>query len=789
MKRRGISVLSFFLFSFLIPALAFAADNNGTIDLSVGSGDMSIRFLSNIFGVVDGVLHGSGSQIFGAMFGVFNAAVLSLGTAILGYTLFVSTLRTAHEGEALGRNWSSMWIPFKSAAGFALMLPKASGYSMIQIFTMWIVVQGVGAADLVWNAALDYLNSGGAIVQPQTPPMTGSIDMAAKILKAETCMFMVEQALTNEQKKNSEATGTPLAPIPSFSTTITTPNIDNQKDFEKAAGKRTIYFPGELKNANGTPFMEGNFNHICGSVSWSSTEDPGLKRLADARGLAVTQVISDLVPSAQQIAKDYGPFPDAKQNSLGTMSQSLLKDAGNDYEGIVGPAVNLLQGFRSNDLYKFIQDAQTQGWIMAGRFYYELVRLNNSYSAAETSYPEVNFIYPAGDSPGLPTAMKNADTSLKIFFGKESSTPPSPFVRYIDKQKEGSRATDIVRKTEDAIKQATNEVGGGVGSAILALFTGGLTTVIQAYIELGTNQGNAGDVVLISPVSSAAKLGGGLLTFVSSVWIGGAVGIFGITALASICPAANPVGTAVQALLSWFMPLLTALLLLMLTVGAMLAFYVPLIPYILFLFGGIGWLIGVIESIAAAPLVALGIAYPEEHEILGKAQPAIMLLANIFIRPSLMVIGFIAGISLSYVGVWLLNAGFGKASIVPILSTAQPGTLFFLPMAILSIYTALIVQIINQSFGLIHVIPDEVLRWVGGGGRQFGEAAGEQGVKQAFTGDMGTMGKGFAEDATRPQDQKKPKETTGGRPTGGDGGGGGLHVGGGGGGPGGLGHQ
>src|SRR5262245_33857744 len=45
--------------------------------------DVSVQFLSDVFGVVDGVLHGTGTQIFGEMFGVFNSAVLTVAGAIL----------------------------------------------------------------------------------------------------------------------------------------------------------------------------------------------------------------------------------------------------------------------------------------------------------------------------------------------------------------------------------------------------------------------------------------------------------------------------------------------------------------------------------------------------------------------------------------------------------------------------------------------------------------------------------------------------------------------------------
>ena len=84
-------LLSFVVLSFF-PLFVFAAD--GSLSFAPPPGDYSVIFLGNLFGVVDGVLHGTGSQIMGTMFGVFNAAVLALGGIIIMYTLMVSTMNT-----------------------------------------------------------------------------------------------------------------------------------------------------------------------------------------------------------------------------------------------------------------------------------------------------------------------------------------------------------------------------------------------------------------------------------------------------------------------------------------------------------------------------------------------------------------------------------------------------------------------------------------------------------------------------------------------------------------------
>ena len=68
----------------VIPGLVLA---DSSLSFAPPASDYSVVFLANLFGVVDGVLSGTGSQIMGSMFGVFNAAVLALGGIIIMYTL------------------------------------------------------------------------------------------------------------------------------------------------------------------------------------------------------------------------------------------------------------------------------------------------------------------------------------------------------------------------------------------------------------------------------------------------------------------------------------------------------------------------------------------------------------------------------------------------------------------------------------------------------------------------------------------------------------------------------
>lgn len=122
-----------------------------------------------------------------------------------------------------------------------------------------------------------------------------------------------------------------------------------------------------------------------------------------------------------------------------------------------------------------------------------------------------------------------------------------------------------------------------------------------------------------------------------------------------------------------------------------------------------------------------------------------MLLLNVFLRPAMMIIGYIAGITLSFVGVKLINAGFQelldfvqkgnfgnsfleayvpesmRAKIdAPIMKrdVLNQGYIGFAAMMsiffMLLLYTTMYITVVQESFNLITSLPDKILRWIGG---------------------------------------------------------------------------
>ncbi|RMX05144.1 type IVB secretion system protein DotA [Legionella jordanis] len=927
--------IALILLGLLVPTLVLAADNGTTLNFSPPPSDYSVIFLGNIFGIVDGVLHGTGSQIMGTMFGVFNAAVLAIGGIIIMYTLMVSTMNTAHEGQMLGQKWSSIWVPMRSVLGLTLMIPKASGYCVMQIFVMWIVVQGVGAADKVWQAALSYLNRGGAIIQTQMSPtkslLAGSNNEVATgaeiILSGQVCMLGLQTALNNQrqsylnlqQNNAGPCAGSPSGPmkdfcenpVPDFLSSVNVVAYENDH-------KKDSAFTVPMPNLSDKPYSA--LNGICGSLHWnkftgadnlsnvSLTKDE-LKTTQMSRAIGIQQMYIDLssvaqimvnndpllnnnlapisgsdgsqkyfssnavqqfgvplTPNSQQICdgnnantsecSNWGSDPNSTNNSSPLFNGTEVQGAIADYNGILLPALNLLEqdqkGQSAKDARAFIQDANNYGWILAGSYFFNLAQLNSTSmlnpdktdsgtGLGESIFPTIlpavtsgfasnntcspgqsapNYLcqwmqgdpapinavvglidgsnvgqervnFPASkDIAGLNTggqdvsAAKGAASSTVYGFlhnsmmvqlpGQPGQNPPQFAMKFninIDLSKFQLPSQDfpcgelkimffhmclgslmgevfynlIIRNIFNFFLNAIAQIINAVIMTFLSVPLLGIAATFRAGVAMIQQPS-------VNPVIALANMGVNYINFANELWIV----LLTVAVTTSLIPL---FGLFIFALIAMAFPLLFAWMSVMLSIGFITAYYVPFLPYMIFTFGAIAWLMVVIEAMVAAPIVALGITHPEGHDAFGKGEQAIMILFNVFLRPAMMIIGYIAAIALTYVSVWIINAGFSNAMAFIQGSYTSGGDWSFnsnwnaqnAPNLVdqagqmnmtqgytgwagiygfffsLLTYTTMYLIVVQKSFTLITVLPDKVLRWIGGQAESTGQEVAQWG--------------------------------------------------------------
>lgn len=812
--HRTLSLLAITALAGLFPTLASAA-----FTLTPSPNDLSFQYLSDMFGVVSGVLHGSGTQIFGHLFDKFNSAVLALGGIVVSYTFMLSTINTAAEGEIMGKNMSSIWVPIRSAGGIALLLPKGTGYCAIQVFMMWVVVQGIGAADRIWETTLDYLAQGGVIIQQsaagfkaQSRTNLGGGAQANAMLS--TGQLFIDTVCLQSLQNNLPTTGNASkldlfalvnaqlsyyqAQVSNGGATTPTVKVSLPWGTNPATQALASSFPG---TSSITPA-----SNACGSMDITLPQGSANIPLALARLVAAQQMILDLQGAAMEVQTSYaatsalGTFPSLgfdncgpavipqmgtgsavaspapcsgsqSQWETGTLPPDLFQNVLSDYIGIVyaasqteGQSDGTGAGVASIS-QTVVAQAKQDGWLMAGRYYIDLANANNNANAFSNAWGTT---FPITVNPPNWTG------------GIMSTTQPAPKAqRAVNQYINGAMNYYVSDGNVGTMNQKVNQgIAAGVAGivSIAAIAAPFLIPILTGIIDIFLGMGDllTAQQTNLNPITAIAVMGGGLMNVSVGFFIMGAIAAFALGVGLGAVPCVDLSGAAVS-LIAWVAPLMTGLVGIMFTTGAMMAYYIPMIPFLLFTFGTIGWLVTVIEAMVAAPLVALGITHPEGHQAFGKGEHALLLIANVFLKPSLMLFGYIGGISMSYVGLWILNRGFMAAFYETIGNMLTQGTvigsifaLIGIPLASVCFYTIAAMIIVQKAFSLIHAVPERVLKWIGGSIEGNMEAQMEQetkaGMQKAYQaqGQMmqtGAQGTSKAAEEARGDKKKDAQET------------------------------
>lgn len=665
----------------------------------LATNDQSISYLSYIFGAVGSALPagGGGPTFFPAMFKVFNSVMLTVGAFVVAYTTIIGTMATAHDGEFLGKKMNSLWVPLRTVMGIVGLVPMGSGYCAIQVVMMWFIVQGIAAADSLWLTVVNVAE--GNVVES----VEGVLQANASVGTNLTMPLIMSKIYLNSVCQKAYATYHAYNPLLYGNVS----GEANPQWISSNDGWNGYVFSGTTDTVR----SDGTTNYYCGALQLTqATGDDQQNQMAyNAQVAAFQQIVPTLSDVAQQtVTTLLGYCPQGGQNldacttdswpDATTLKNQLLNSLGGI--NFITSAVNQYSAYMDNVLqssYSSISsssDLVAKGWIFAGGYYNDISSkvgsaTNNQQQASSGTLKAVA-PYDCSKS-NWPTTPSNFSGSLISSFYTSANQVVGLLA---DNNVSGSTAT-------------SSQCGGGSGTPS----TDQTSTVDQASQITNAGFSTSATVSNSDPITIAAGVGAGLLLvaqIVFAIYI--AVGI-AVAAVSGIMTSVQPGGVIANFIYNFLSPFTLFVLGLMVTYGAIFAVYLPIIPLILFTAAAIGWLIAVIETMVAAPIVALGILYPEaQHDVLGKAEPALMLLANIFLRPSLMIFGFVGGILMVRVVVTFINSVYWSAFSAASWVSGPLG--WFL---MIGAYIALFVSVVNKAFSLIHILPDRVLRWIGGG--------------------------------------------------------------------------
>lgn len=686
--------------------------------------DKSFEYLRILLGdIVNVITGGTGpaapDHILGAMSNVLNSGMLIFTGLISGYVFLTGVLNSAHEGTALGKAYNTMWIPMRMVLALSLVLPFAGGYSAMQVGVIWMGGKGIGLANSTWNASLDFLNANGSLYPP---PINSNFDkLGDAYLQSRVCMHGLNAAdrytnITDNPIVKKFGGDTPIAPVSGEDAQLQKTGrlligqvFGNSNDVASVVIDRTAAILTGY--STGVPRFYGP--KYCGRImlefpalgSDTDLEDPIKKFRAD-----IHKASANLDVSMDGIAKDI--IAHAIDSTLPIPDKSAFQTNVLAYKTAHKAALkSAMAAIAQARLDKFVGGnpkiassglgAREAGWLSAGAWYWDIQRIN-----AETQ--ELTKVKPEITNPN-PEINDNED--YDIF--------SNGLTRYI----ESRNFVNSFGENTTALKSSAYDEGDKDNDGVLYLIKAAIGSAMYAPDPI-TGLQNAGHVI-ISVIEGALVIA--MVPATAAAAADEAVASWG----SALAMAPRAVTYALRMVTEHAVQFIVGVSFLLIPLALLLAFYLPATPLILWILGVAGWFILLIEAVIAAPIWAASHAMPEGEGWVGqRAMAGYMVLLSLFLRPTLMLFGFFASMVLMIV--------MGKTTLllfIPFITSLNSGyvtgavTLF----ASLGILVMLLVQLSHRCYGLIHEVPDKVLRYIGGGAENLGESSGEQSNKGSFT--------------------------------------------------------
>lgn len=611
---------------------------------------------------------------FGAVSGVFLAGVLAFGGVLAGYTMLVGTMNTAHDGEMLGKRWSTMWIPVRTTLGVAMILPIKNGFCAIQIIVVWLATQGIGLADQTWDAFVDNpLMGSTSYTAPATAP--GLRDTYAHMVASAACIRAVAK---EESKLSQESSGI--------------------SSWLKAKDPKFNIYPIDKEGVIGYNFGSKDnliYKNYCGSAILERKDDstkswvPGGDAPKSATILIDVDAVRTTIFSAQsaefvklfQNAKALGYKMADDPNITSTEVKTEMDNAVKAYTDQINAKAT--EAYNSI-INKNVQDAMKEdGFASAGAWFLKIVKAQDLINYEINNIPQIGAMVAGMTFNDTAYAGMNAMGGL----------PPASMTS-------GSEYTEIAKTTYTKVFNVTSDAQSKFGVGIdnqeiketsSELFNKFLDKFVNDEAMFSTQLQNPTE----HPIVIAINIGNSILTVLS---VSFAV-LFGL----SIAAPSSAMG-----LLG---PFATTLLISFAVPAMYLCVYLPLLPFIIWSGTIIGWLILVVEALFAAPLWAVAHLAPDGDGVVGKQGQGYMIILSLVLRPVLMVLGFVVSISLMVPAGQFINhffafavAGAGSNAFTQILITIGSTI----------VYCIIIHNIMKKMLGLIHSLPDSILQWIGG---------------------------------------------------------------------------
>lgn len=610
-------------------------------------------FMNNF---VDKYLNPYQIGVFSGIMALFLSFLLMLGGILAAYVLIAGTMVTAHDGEMLGKKWSSMWLPIRTALGTAFLLPLPTGFSAIHAVVYFFIKMGVALATSMIPLAIACLT-----IFFDYSSLSSNLEvrkLAKDTLLGATCIKIYNEEAARELAQNRKY----------FSGSIQYFSVQN---FESSSdGKRIIgYNFGGLKDDWGS----GDKSQMCGFLRLDVTNTgeqqnalasgSGYKPLVDvatiqtavqeAQAKALNKMVLEAIAYSETLAN---PEPSDTKSV-----NEKIEQMADEYKKSMSTAGKLamIQAVKIDA----IADITEKGWAFFGAYYMKIVQAINGTTAAMNS---------------IPASSGQASESLN--YQADRFGP-----RY-------AKVKSLVNGSDKLNVDATNVAGEDD-----SLFT----SVLRGANSNGGWFMGDGKVDQLLSITQQVNVGNHVLNGVAAMGIGA-----GTASLLALIPRLSDAMITAGTIIG---PFFSFLMVVGFVNGIMLAYVIPMIPYIVWMGIVLSYMATCIEAMIASPMWVLAHLAPDADDVVGKQGQGYMLILVLTLKPALAVFGFVASFVMMCAGAALINATFLIAT--SFVSSGFLGITY--SIAMVAVYMCLNLNNTMNATRVMSTLPDSILEWIG----------------------------------------------------------------------------
>jgi conjugal transfer/type IV secretion protein DotA/TraY len=454
-----------------------------------------------------------------------------------------------------------------------------------------------------------------------------------------------------------------------------------------------------------------NRSVICGEITfhckvsdkYGDAAGPG-SRLCAAQAYATRALAQRLEPIVDTLYKgDEGTTPDAAamQEALDAYHNTFRDIASQDPqitydEAKGGWSLDLSKSESGvNKVKNFADEARSQGWLMAGQWYWLMSA--STFEQQMLSRPQIEvkgydmekLTNYEQDYLPLVGRLKTTLSNASFNFDGDDKTPPQSISPNMG---DNAMTSGSAEDGAGVIGQWWNQAGGSRLHAwhekLLKDEDPIRTLASYGQMMIGTGWTLWGAAIAAKALSDTAeKLTGG-----GDGGNGGAIGA--VTGFFS---------SIVGSVFSMVMVGVAFLI----GTGAFLAYYLPAVPFIFWIMAILGWVIMVAQSLLAAPLWAASHAVPEGDGFAGRyALQGWQLMLDVITRPILLTLGLLISMFVMHAIVYFALKGYAVFNASVVSSTATIAITGIIVTNL--IMTSIVIVLAHKSHELMHDLADDI---------------------------------------------------------------------------------